>query len=49
MPKLFIQELLAYYTATPEQPSGVRLDEPFDLPSAIERIDVRAGQATVIQ
>jgi hypothetical protein len=49
VPRLFIQELLAFYTATPEQPSGVRLDQPFELPSAIERIDVRPGQATVVQ
>ena len=33
----------------PEQPSGVRLDQPFELPSAIDRIDVRAGQAVVVQ
>lgn len=49
VPRLFIQELLAFYTATPEQPSGVRLDQPFELPSAIDRIDVRPGQATVVQ
>jgi len=49
VPRLFIQELLAFYTATPDQPAGVRLDQPFELPSAIERIDVRAGQATVVQ
>ncbi len=49
VPSIFIQELLAYYTSTPDQPSGVRLDQPFELPSAIERIDVRAGQATVVQ
>jgi hypothetical protein len=49
VPRVFIQELLAYYTSTPEQPAGVRLDEPFLLPSAIDRIDVRAGQATVVQ
>lgn len=49
VPKLFIQELLAFYTSTPEQPSGVRLDQPFELPSAIDRIDVRAGQAVVVQ
>jgi hypothetical protein len=49
VPRLFIQELLAFYTSTPEQPAGVRLDQPFELPSAIERIDVRAGQATVVQ
>jgi hypothetical protein len=49
VPRVFIQELLAFYTSTPEQPAGVRLDQPFDLPSAIERIDVRANQATVVQ
>lgn len=49
VPRLFIQELLAFYTSTPDQPAGVRLDEPFDLPAAIERIDVRTGQATVVQ
>jgi hypothetical protein len=49
VPRVFIQELLAFYTATPEQPSGVRLDQPFELPSAIDRIDVRPGQATVVQ
>lgn len=49
VPRLFIDELLAFYTSTPEQPAGVRLDQPFELPSAIERIDVRPGQATVVQ
>jgi hypothetical protein len=49
VPRVFIQELLAFYTSTPEQPAGVRLDQPFDLPSAIDRIDVRPGQATVVQ
>jgi hypothetical protein len=49
VPKLVIDELLAYYTRSPEMPDGVRLDAPFTLPSAIERIDVRAEQATVVQ
>ena len=49
VPKLVIDELLAYYTRSPELPDGVRLDAPFTLPSAIERIDVRAEQATVVQ
>lgn len=49
VPPFFIQEIFAYYTRTPEQPSGLRLDAPFQLPSEIERIDVAAGQATVIQ
>jgi hypothetical protein len=49
VPRLFIQELLAFYTSTPERPAGVRLDQPFELPSAIDRIDVRPDQATVVQ
>lgn len=49
VPRLFIQELLAFYTRSADQPAGVRLDEPFALPSAIERIEMRAGHATVVQ
>ena len=49
VPRLFIDELLAYYTRSPENPDGVSLDKPFTLPSAIERIDVAAEQATVVQ
>lgn len=49
VPRLFIGELLAFYTRSESHPSGVRLEEPFELPSDIDRIDVTAGQATVIQ
>jgi hypothetical protein len=49
VPKLFIDELLAYYTRSPVNPTGLRLEEPFELPSEIDRIDVTTGQATVIQ
>ncbi len=49
VPKLFIDELLAYYTRTPDQPSGMRLEEPFVLPSEIRRIDFTPGEAAVIQ
>lgn len=49
VPKLFIDELLAFYTRSTENPQGVRLEEPFELPSEIDRIDVTAGHATVIQ
>jgi hypothetical protein len=49
VPKLFIDELLAYYTRSSINPTGVRLEEPFELPSEIDRIDVSTGQATVIQ
>jgi hypothetical protein len=49
VPRVFIGELLAFYTRSATNPSGVRLEEPFELPSEIDRIDVTAGQATVIQ
>jgi hypothetical protein len=49
VPKLFIDELLAFYTRSSVNPSGMRLEEPFELPSEIDRIDVTTGQATVIQ
>ncbi len=49
VPRLFIHELLAYYTRSDAHPSGIRMEEPFDLPSEIDRIDVGTGQAVVIQ
>lgn len=49
VPPVFIAELLAYYTRSADNPAGVRLEEPFELPSEIERIDVTTGQAVVIQ
>lgn len=49
VPRVFVHELLAFYTRSEANPAGVRMEEPFDLPSAIDRIDVAAGQAVVIQ
>ncbi len=49
VPGVFIHELLAFYTRSETNPGGVRMEEPFELPSEIDRIDVTAGQATVIQ
>lgn len=49
LPKFLLQELLSIYAASPEQPDGVRLDEPFALPANIQRIDVGLGQMVVVQ
>lgn len=49
VPRVFIHELLAFYTRSAANPSGVRMEEPFELPSEIDRIDVTTGQAIVIQ
>ena len=44
-----VQELLTYYSRTPERPQGVRLDAPFALPANIRQIEVGQGQAVVVQ
>lgn len=49
IPKTLLQEVVTYYTRSPELPKGVNLDEPFELPVGIQRIDVAPGLATVVQ
>jgi hypothetical protein len=49
LPKSLLQELVSYYTRTPEHPQGVKLDEPFSLPASIKQIEVGQGQAVVVQ
>lgn len=49
VPKSVLQELLSYYSRTPEDPDGINMDDPFELPSGIREIRVRKGDAMVIQ
>jgi hypothetical protein len=49
VPKTFLQELVSYYSRTPKNPQGVRLDDAFALPASIRQIDVGAGQAVIVQ
>ena len=49
VPRTLLQELLSYYTRTPERPQGVRLDDTFTLPANIKQIEVGQGQAVVVQ
>ncbi|MGE0461942.1 MAG: hypothetical protein AB7Q16_11285 [Vicinamibacterales bacterium] len=49
VPLTLLQELVTYYTKSPDLPTGVNLNEPFDLPSKIQRIDVDPGRAVVVQ
>lgn len=44
-----LQELLTFYTVTPESPRGFRLGEPFELPSNIRAVELQPGAATVVQ
>jgi hypothetical protein len=49
IPRTLVQELVTYYSRTPQNPRGLNLDDPFPLPSRIRQIDVRRGEAVVIQ
>ena len=49
VPKTLIQELLTYYSRTPENPAGINMDEPFELPSRIREIRVGRAQSTIVQ
>jgi len=49
VPKTVIQELLTFYSRTPDDPDGINMDDPFELPSGIREIRVKKGNAMVIQ
>jgi hypothetical protein len=49
IPKGLLQELLSYYSKTPENPAGINMDDPFVLPSGIREIKVGQGTATIVQ
>lgn len=49
VPAAFLQELVSYYSRTPERPQGIRLDDTFALPANIRQIEVGEGQAVVVQ
>ena len=49
VPKTLLQELVSYYTRTDDHPQGRRLDDVFELPANINRIEVGQGQAVVVQ
>jgi len=49
VPVPMLQELITYYSRTPDRPQGMRLDEVFALPANIRQIEVGQGQAIVVQ
>lgn len=49
VPKTLLQELLTYYSRTPENPAGIDMDAPFELPARIREIRVGKAQATIVQ
>ena len=49
VPKLFLQEIISYYSRTAQNPAGINLDDPFELPARIREIQVERGQAIIVQ
>jgi hypothetical protein len=49
IPKFLLQEIVSYYSRSPERPAGIGLDDRFSLPAGIREIQVQRGQAVVIQ
>ena len=49
VPKTLVQELLTFYSRTSEDPDGINMDDPFELPSQIREIRVAPGSATIVQ
>ena len=49
VPKSLVQELLSYYSKSAENPAGINMDDPFQLPAAIREIKVGQGNATIVQ
>jgi hypothetical protein len=49
IPKSFLQEIVSFYTRTSDLPNGINIDDPFELPAEIRKIDVQPGRATIFQ
>jgi hypothetical protein len=49
VPKMVLQEVISYYSRSPEYPAGFGLDDPFELPARIQEILVLRGQAIIVQ
>lgn len=49
VPVAVLQQLVSYFSRTPERPQGARLDDTFVLPAGIQQIEVGAGHAVVVQ
>lgn len=49
LPKPLVQELVSYFSRTPERPNGFHLDEPFPLPAKIRAVTIHAGESLAVQ
>jgi hypothetical protein len=49
LPKPIVQELVSFFSRTPEYPNGFNLDAPFNLPAKIREIPINKGEAVMVQ
>jgi hypothetical protein len=49
VPKALLQQVVSYYSRSPEYPEGINLEAPFPLPANIRQIETLKGQAIVVQ
>jgi len=49
IPKLVLQEIVSYYSKSPNKPAGISLDDQFELPARIREIQVERGHAIIVQ
>lgn len=49
LPRRIVQELVSFFSRTPERPNGFNLDEPFALPAKIREIAIGEGETVVAQ
>ena len=49
IPKSFLAQMVNFFTRTPDNPKGSSIDDTFEMPANIQRIDVASGKFTVHQ
>jgi hypothetical protein len=49
VPKVLLQQIVSYYSRSPDKPGGIGLDDAFALPARIREIQVQRGQAIIVQ
>jgi hypothetical protein len=49
IPKFLLQQIVSYYSKSAARPAGISLDGPLALPARIREIQVKPGQAIVVQ
>jgi hypothetical protein len=49
VPKILLQQIVTYYSRSPDNPGGIGLDAAFALPARIREIQVQRGQAIIVQ